>query len=200
MLARGMWRKRSCVALLALAGCGSQTANPPPAEPPRSPPLTAAPAGEILAGVTRPVPAARTRAAVDRRARELVLGSARAPAGVGPTNVACAAWCYVTDTRGDALLVFRRLELVRRLYLAGGPYGIAVDRRRRLLYVTLPARNELVQLPAHGRPHVLRRWPTVRQPNAVAVDQASGVVTVTGESAVARVLPTAPLTRRTAPR
>jgi hypothetical protein len=96
------------------------------------------------------------------------------------------------DTRGDALLVFRRaprLELVRRLYLAGAPYAIALDRRRRLLYVTLPGRNELVQLPAHGRPHVLRRWPTVRQPAAVAVEEASGAVTVTGESAAVRVRP-----------
>jgi hypothetical protein len=89
---------------------------------------------------------------------------ARAPAGVGPTHVAClrdGGWCWVLDTRGDALLVFRRtdrLELVRRYYLPGGPYGLALDQRRRRLYVTLPGRHELVELPAHGRPHVLRRW------------------------------------------
>ena len=98
----------------------------------------------------------------------------------------------MADTQGDALLVFRRaarLELVRRYYLPGGPYGLALDRRRRLLYVTLPGRNELVQLPAHGRPHVLRRWPTVRQPDAVAVDEPAGGVTVTGDAASQIVRP-----------
>jgi DNA-binding beta-propeller fold protein YncE len=112
----------------------------------------------------------------------------RAPAGVGPTHVACldAGPCYVADTQGGALLVYRlrpRLELVRRLFLPGGPYGIALDATRRRLYVTLPARNELVQLPAHGRPHVLRRWPTVREPRTVAVDATLGRVLVTGGAA-----------------
>jgi DNA-binding beta-propeller fold protein YncE len=112
----------------------------------------------------------------------------RAPAGVGPTHVACldAGPCYVTDTQGGALLVYQvrpTLELVRRLFLPGGPYGLALDARRGRLYVTLPARNELVQLPAHGRPHVLRRWPTVRQPQTVAVDATRGRVLVTGRDA-----------------
>jgi DNA-binding beta-propeller fold protein YncE len=113
---------------------------------------------------------------------------ASAPAGVGPTHVACldVGPCYVVDTQAGALLVYRlrpRLELVRRLLLLGGPYGIALDATRRRLYVTLPARNELVELPAHGRPHVLRRWPTVRQPQTVAVDGARGRVFVAGRAA-----------------
>jgi hypothetical protein len=33
---------------------------------------------------------------------------------------------------------------------------------------------------AHGRPHVLRRWPTVRQPNSVAVDPVTRRVYVAG--------------------
>jgi DNA-binding beta-propeller fold protein YncE len=111
----------------------------------------------------------------------------RAPAGVGPTHVACLdrGPCYVVDTRGGALLVFAvgsGVEPTRRVYLPGAPYGVALDRRRRRLYVTLTARNELVELPAHGRPHVLRRWPTVRQPDSVAVDERTGTVFVTGRA------------------
>jgi DNA-binding beta-propeller fold protein YncE len=116
---------------------------------------------------------------------------AREPAGVGPTHVAClrsGGWCWVLDTQGGALLVFRlgddgALELTRRLYLPGGPYGIAVDRERGRLWVTLLGRNELVELPAHGRPHVISRHPTVRQPDSVAVDEATGQVVVTGRTA-----------------
>lgn len=148
----------------------------------------------MRAGVPRAPRPAPSSARLDRRARTFAIDGANAPAGIGPTHAACLprVWCYVTDTRGDALLVFRRtprLELVRRYYLPGGPYGLALDRRRRLLYVTLPGRNELVQLPAHGRPHVLRRWPTVRQPGAVAVDEPAGGVIVTGASASQLVRP-----------
>jgi DNA-binding beta-propeller fold protein YncE len=115
---------------------------------------------------------------------------ARAPAGVGPTHVAClrrGGWCWVADTQGGALLVFRvtgdSLELTRRLYLPGGPYGMAVDRSRGRLWVTLPGRNELVRLPAHGRPSVVARFPTVRQPDSVAVDESTGQAVVTGRTA-----------------
>jgi DNA-binding beta-propeller fold protein YncE len=111
---------------------------------------------------------------------------ARAPAGVGPTHVAAAGpWIYVVDTDGGALLVFRiapELELVRRYPLPGSPYGIALDPVRRRLWVTLTARNELVELPAHGRPHALRRFATVRQPNGVAIDASTGRAFVTGRA------------------
>jgi hypothetical protein len=214
MLASGMpkWMLRSRswagVTLLLVAGCGSVpvTDLPSPAGPPVSPLLTATPAGTTVLREVQPSPPAtidggRTLVRVLARERVLELSdartgrrSARVPAGVGPTHVACLrlAWCYVTDTQGDALLVFRRaarLELVRRYYLPGGPYALALDRRRRLFYVTLPGRNDLVQLPAHGRPHVLRRWPTVRQPDALAVDEVSGGVTVTGDAASQIVRP-----------
>jgi DNA-binding beta-propeller fold protein YncE len=74
------------------------------------------------------------------------------------------------------------LELTRRLYLPGGPYGIAVDHGRGRLWVTLPGRNEVVELPAHGRPHVIARRATVRQPDSVAVDAVTGRVVVTGRA------------------
>lgn len=115
-------------------------------------------------------------------ARRVVAG---APAGVGPTHVACLPRgpCLVTDTRGQALLRFvlrPHLELVRSLYLPGGPYGIAVDAVRDRLWITLPGLNQLVELPARANPHVLRRFPTVRQPRGVAVDGRTGSVLVIG--------------------
>lgn len=73
-----------------------------------------------------------------------------------------------------------KLELVRRYPLPGSPYGIPLDPVRRRLCVTLTAANELVELPAHGRPHALRRFATVRQPNGVAIDSSTGRVFVTG--------------------
>jgi hypothetical protein len=84
----------------------------------------------------------------------------RAAAGVGPTHVVAAgSWVYVTDTRGDALLVFAtrpHLELVRRVYLPGGPEEIRLDPVARRLHVTLSARDgDVVELAATGRPHPL---------------------------------------------
>ena len=114
---------------------------------------------------------------------------ARVAAGVGPTHVVSDARfdrLYVTDTDGNALLVFEtrpQLELVRRVHLPGAPYGIAIDEQRHRLWVTLTGANEVVELPAHGRPHVLRRFPTARQPDTVAVDAGTGRVFVTGRHA-----------------
>jgi hypothetical protein len=112
------------------------------------------------------------------------------PAGVGPTHVACAPQgpCFVVDTDGDALLVFRvgtggrDLSLTRRVYLGASPYGLALDptHSRTRLWITLTGQNQLVELAAQDRPHVLSRTPIVRQGNSVAVDQASGDVLVAG--------------------
>src|SRR5918992_816585 len=100
-------------------------------------------------------------AVVAARERVLELFDARtmrridsAPAGVGPTNVVSdgGSLLYVVDTEGDGLLLFRtrpRLELERRVALAGGPYAIAIDRVRRRLWVTVTGRNRLVELTAN---------------------------------------------------
>jgi len=192
-----------------VAGCGSADVGelPPAAEPPRSPVAATPPAGRLLrvgpsarvvtqpGGVTA-LDRGRLVAVVSVRERVLELYDARSlrrlqrvPAGVGPTHVACLdkGPCYVADTQGNALLVFSpaargELRLRRRAYLPGGPYGLALDAPNRRLYVTLPGRNELVELPAHGRPHILRRWPTVRQPNTVAVDPGLRRAYVTGKT------------------
>lgn len=113
--------------------------------------------------------------------------TASAAAGVGPTHVVAAGdRLYVADTQGGALLVFAthpKLALVRRVYLPGGPYGLALDPVRHRLWVTLTARNEVVSLPANGRPRPLVRLPTVRQPDSLAVDPVLGTLAITGRDA-----------------
>lgn len=110
-----------------------------------------------------------------------VLGSA--PAGEGPTHVVAGSGrLFVADTRGNALRAFAtnpKLEPVGRLALPGTPYGIAIDRVRHRLWVTLTATNELVEVAIDGP--TLRRvasYPTGRQPNTVAVDPRDGRVFV----------------------
>jgi len=141
-----------------LLGCGSAPVDqlPPPVGPAREVARLEHGRMVVLLG--------RERVLELRNARGRLIG--RAPAGLGPTHVACldrgapTTWCWVIDSRGGALLVFAvraGIEPTRRLYLAGGPANISVDHARRRLLVTLGAGHEVVELPAHGRPHVLRR-------------------------------------------
>jgi DNA-binding beta-propeller fold protein YncE len=102
-------------------------------------------------------------------------------AGLGPTHVVAdsSGRLYVADTRGGELLVYAtapRLRPVGRIELSGSPYGLAIDGDR--LWVTLTERNELVELEAGDSPRRLRTFPTVRQPNSVAVEPGSGRVFV----------------------
>lgn len=212
MLARASrsLRCRGVAALVVLAvaasGCGSATVAelPPPASPRDAPPVTKAPAGRVLASRGAPhniadrlrapstrIPVEGARFAVVRpRERVVELFDAhgdrlgRADAGVGPTRgISNDRWLWVTDTQGDALLVFRvrpRLELVRRVFLPRGPYAVALDTEKLRLWVTLTGTNEVVELPANGRPHELRRFSTVRQPDAVAVSPRTHRVFIRG--------------------
>ena len=108
----------------------------------------------------------------------------RAPAGVGPTHLVSDGkdLLYVTDTAGDGLVVMHlrpKLEVTRRVAFPGGaPYGIAIDDVRHRLWVTLTKRNEVAEVRANARPGVIRRFPTARQANTVAVDSATGRVFV----------------------
>jgi hypothetical protein len=138
---------RRLVIVLALAGCGS--APLPPA---------AGPGGEaqIAPGV---------RAVVDPVARRLIVGAESAPAGVGPTAVECVSrWCYVLDTQGHGLLLFRvrPLELLRRQYIAGRP--VRMRRVGDLLAITL-AHGEVVWFSTGALPH---RVPAPTRPAAPA--------------------------------
>lgn len=101
-------------------------------------------------------------------------------AGDGPTHAVTNVRgdVLVVDTRGDAVLRFDpSLRRSGTTALPGRPYGVAYDPARDQVWVTLTARNELVRLqgPAYTE---TGRWPTVRQPNTVAVDPTTGVVVV----------------------
>lgn len=93
----------------------------------------------------------------------------------------------VTDTRDGELLAFGIQPMImrQRYPVPGAPYAIAYDRARDLAWVTLTEHNEVVGFDVAGGEPVQRyRLSTVRQPNAVAVDGATGAVVVasgTGE-------------------
>ena len=112
----------------------------------------------------------------------------RIDAGEGPTHVRAGPEnrFYVTDTRGDAVLVYAARpepEQLDRVSLPGSPYGIAIDPERNDLWVTLTADQRVVQFALEERTlREIARYPTVRQPNTVAVDTASGRVFVTGKA------------------
>jgi DNA-binding beta-propeller fold protein YncE len=109
-------------------------------------------------------------------------------AGEGPTHVSAGPEnrFYVADTRGDAVFAYspspepKRLD---RVPLPGSPYGMAIDPKRDQLWVTLTAKQSVVRFALEGRTlREIARYPTVRQPNSVAVDTASGRVFVTGKA------------------
>lgn len=207
----------TAAALLAAAACGACGSNdnpatfPPAARAAPSPELGTAPRGRVVApgapGERPPGPQGRPPrvrpgdplVVLRPRARRLELldpasGRVRAsePAGVGPSSVAVGddGRVYVTDAGGGAVLLFRtrpELGLVRRYGLKGAPWASTVDRRRGKLWVTLPARNEVVQLTADGRPREQRRFGSLRGPVAIAVDDASGLVSVAGRDGALQV-------------
>ena len=117
-------------------------------------------------------------------------------AGEGPTHVAAGPddRFYVADTRGDAVLVYQTrptLKQVYRVSLPGGsPYGLAVDPKRKRLWITLTAKNRLIALDLGGdAPRQIASYPTARQPNSVAVDPSTGRVFVVGrEEGVLQIL------------
>jgi DNA-binding beta-propeller fold protein YncE len=133
------------------------------------------PAGRVaIVGVRE-----RAVALYDTEGREL----ARERAGVGPTHVEAGdeGRLYVADTDGNAVLLFRTrpgLGLVRRIAVPGQPYATTLDRQRGKLWVTLTETNRAVQLTAEVQVRKQREFPTVRQPNSIAVHEPSGRVFV----------------------
>ena len=112
----------------------------------------------------------------------------RVAAGEGPTHVVAGRnRFYVADTRGDAVLVFGarpKLELLWHIKLPdGAPYGLALDEQRERLWITLTSQNQAVRYDLGPRkPRKTGVYPTVRQPNSIAVDSESGRVFITGSA------------------
>lgn len=136
-------------------------------------------------------PVGNTVAMIDVRQNDLTLYDAERlrrtgslPAGEGPTHVVSGpeGLLAVTDTRGDAVLLYSLTPRPHRtgaVQLPGSPYGIAYDSANDLIWVTLTAKNQVVAIDATGPdPTVVKRLPTVRQPNTV--DDATGRVFITG--------------------
>ncbi|MEQ0559601.1 hypothetical protein ABJI51_11005 [Amycolatopsis sp. NEAU-NG30] len=104
-------------------------------------------------------------------------------AGDGAANAVADSYgrVLVTDARAGALLAFSAGPLIlrQRYPVPGGPYGIAYDAARSLAWVTLTERNEVVGFDVRGGEPVEKfRFPTVRQPDSVGVDEKSGRVIV----------------------
>ncbi|OLF14885.1 hypothetical protein BU204_24395 [Actinophytocola xanthii] len=104
-------------------------------------------------------------------------------AGEGSTNAVTDRFgrVLVADTRGGALLAFSLDPLLmrQRYPVPGAPYALAYDAERDIVWVTLTETNEVVGFDVAGEEPVEKhRFPTVRQPNAVAVDPISGRVVV----------------------
>ncbi len=104
-------------------------------------------------------------------------------AGDGAANAVADSYgrILVTDARAGALIAFSASPLImrQRYPVPGGAYGIAYDAKRSLAWVTLTARNEVVGFDVRGGEPVEKyRFPTVRQPDSVGVEDQSGRVIV----------------------
>lgn len=109
----------------------------------------------------------------------------RVGGGEGPThgNALPGSRYVVADTRGNQMLIYSVSPLRRTAAFAlpGTPYGMAVDSTTQTVWVTLTARNQVVGLDVSGAtPRIVARYPTVRQPNTVAVAPGSKRLWVTG--------------------
>lgn len=100
-------------------------------------------------------------------------------AGFGAVNLVEATYdrVVVTDPDSGQLLVFTTDPLVlRQRYPVGSsPYALAYDRRSDTVWATCTQSNEIVGYDlSTGTPREVGRYPTVGQPNAVTVDDATG--------------------------
>jgi DNA-binding beta-propeller fold protein YncE len=122
---------------------------------------------------------------------------ARLPAGVGPSHVVAGpgAHTYVADTQGDRILVYeigRHSRMLGKAAAPGTPYGLALDTARSRLWVTDTATNLLTEYSTLTElPKRVASYPTLRQPNSVAVDRRTGAVFVAGRDSgrLERIVP-----------
>ena len=110
------------------------------------------------------------------------------PAGDGPTHLVADKHgrMIATDTRGDAIRVFEPLPTPRQVgevAQPGGPYGIAYDPTRDLLWVASSGTNEVVGYDmSQPTPREVRRLPTVQNPYTLGVDATTGKLFIAGVS------------------
>lgn len=120
-------------------------------------------------------------------------------AGDGATTMAADPMgrVLVADTRGGELLVFGTDPLImrQRYPVPGAPYGLAASEQ--LAWVSQTATNTVIGYDlATGIPVEKVRHPTVRQPNSLAYDEASGTLyVVSGSGAGVQVIPDAAVSR-----
>ncbi|MFC4128354.1 YncE family protein [Nocardia rhizosphaerae] len=100
-------------------------------------------------------------------------------AGDGATNAIAdpRGRILVTDTAGDELLVYTAGPLVlrQRFPVSSSPYALAYDSRSDTVWVTCTESNEVVGYDlSTGIGVEVGRFPTVRQPDAVTVDERTG--------------------------
>ena len=120
-------------------------------------------------------------------------------AGEGATTISAdpAGRVLVADTRGGALLVFGTDPLImrQRYPVTGAPYGLAGSAE--LTWVSQTATNTVIGYDlATGIPVEKVRHRTVRQPDHLAFDEASGTLyVVSGSGAGVQVIPDAGGTR-----
>jgi len=106
-------------------------------------------------------------------------------AGLGATTITAdpAGRVLVADTRGGQLLVFGADPLIERqgYPVPDSPYGLAGSTT--LVWVSQTATNTVIGYDlATGIPVEKVRYPTVRQPNSLALDQDSGTLYVVSGS------------------
>jgi len=108
------------------------------------------------------------------------------PAGDGPTHLVADKHgrLIAADTRGDAIRVFEPLPTphqVGEVAQPGGPYGIAYDPTRDLLWVASSGTNEVVGYDvSQPTPREVRRLPTVQNPYTLGVDANTGKLFIAG--------------------
>lgn len=103
-------------------------------------------------------------------------------AGEGATRMTgCADGAIpVADTADDELLIFTGDDLImrQRFPVAGAPYALACDDAG-TVWVTTTATNEVLGFDiSSGMPVETSRFPTVRQPDSLAVDSQTGTIFV----------------------
>jgi len=121
------------------------------------------------------------------RADGSVIGSANC--GAGPTHAVTGdgGVFWVVDTDGGTVLGFEvdahGPRQITRIAVGPKPYGVAYDSLRATLWVTLTGTDQLVGLHLSGTAVRSRTtYPTVQQPDSVAVAEATGALVVTGST------------------